>query len=55
MKPWSAEGSYFNFTEGPCDVDAILPAETCDRLREVKRKWDPQGRIVANHLISLEA
>jgi FAD binding domain-containing protein len=55
MKPWSAEGSYFNFTEGPCDVDAILPADACDKLREVKRKWDPENRIVANHAVSLEA
>ena len=39
----------------PCDVDAILPAEVCDRLREVKRRWDPDGRIVANHVVSLEA
>jgi FAD binding domain len=54
MKPHAAEGGYFNFTEAPCDVDAILPAEVCDRLRDVKRKWDPESRIVANHVISLE-
>jgi hypothetical protein len=54
MKPWSADGAYFNFTEAPCDVDAILPVEVCDRLREVKRRWDPESRIVANHLVSLE-
>ncbi|HKH41874.1 MAG TPA: FAD-binding oxidoreductase, partial [Solirubrobacterales bacterium] len=28
MKPWAAEGGYFNYAERPCDVDAILPAET---------------------------
>jgi len=53
MKPWGTEGSHFNFTEGPCDVDAILPVEVCERLREVKRKWDPESRIVANHSVSL--
>ena len=53
MKPWSAEGSYFNFTEAPCDVDAILPADVCARLGEVKRKWDPEGRVLANHAVSL--
>jgi hypothetical protein len=42
-----------DFTEGPCDVDAILPADVCARLAEVKRKWDPQSRIVANHAVSL--
>lgn len=54
MKPYAAEGGYFNFAEAPCDVDAILPVDVCDRLREVKRKWDPESRIVANHLVSLE-
>ncbi len=53
MEPWSAEGSYFNFTEAPCDVDAILPPDVCARLAEVKRKWDPDDRIVANHTVSL--
>jgi hypothetical protein len=53
MSPWAAEGGYYNFTEGPCDVDAILPPDVCERLGEVKRKWDPDGRIVANHAVSL--
>jgi hypothetical protein len=53
MRPWRADGSYYNFVEGPCDVDAILPPDVCTRLREVKSKWDPDGRIVANHAVSL--
>jgi hypothetical protein len=53
MSPWRALGRYYNFTEGPCDVDAILPPEVCVRLAEVKRKWDPEGRIVANHAVSV--
>ncbi len=53
MSPWTADGSYFNFTERPCDVDAILPAEVCSRLAEVKRHYDPDDRIVANHAVSL--
>jgi hypothetical protein len=36
-------------------VDAILPPETCDRLAEVKRRWDPEGMIRANHALSLAA
>jgi hypothetical protein len=55
MAPWIADGGYFNFAERPCDADAILPAETCARLAEVKRKWDPDGTIVANHAVSLDA
>ena len=53
MEPWAAEGSYFNFAERPCDVDAILPPDVCARLADVKRKWDPDDRIVANHTVSL--
>ena len=53
MKPWAPDGAYFNFTEAPCDVDAILPADVCDRLKQVKRDWDPEGRVVANHAVSL--
>jgi FAD binding domain-containing protein len=55
MAPWLADGGYFNFAERPCDADAILPAETCARLAEVKRQWDPEGTIVANHAVSLDA
>ncbi len=55
MAPWLADGGYFNFAERPCDTDAILPAETCARLAEVKRQWDPEGTIVANHAVSLDA
>jgi hypothetical protein len=53
MAPWAADGGYYNFVEGPCDVDAILPPDVCARLGEAKRKWDPDGRIVANHAVSL--
>ncbi|HWM53907.1 MAG TPA: FAD-binding oxidoreductase [Solirubrobacterales bacterium] len=54
MGPWAAEGGYFNFAERPCDADAILPAETCARLVEIKRRYDPENRIVANHAVSLD-
>jgi hypothetical protein len=53
VKPWAAEGGYFNYAERSCDVDAILPAATCDRLAHVKRSWDPDNRIVANHQLAL--
>ena len=54
MTPWAASGSYYNFTERACDVDAILPPDVCSRLAEVKRRYDPEGRIVANHGVALE-
>ena len=54
MAPWAADGGYFNFAERPCDADAILPPEICARLAEVKRRWDPDGRIIGNHAVSLD-
>lgn len=54
MEPWAADGGYFNFADRPCDTDAILPPDVCTRLAEVKRKWDPDGRIVGNHAVSLD-
>jgi hypothetical protein len=53
MRPWAARGGYYNFIEGSCDVDEILPPDVCERLAEVKRQWDPEGRVVANHSVSL--
>jgi hypothetical protein len=53
MNPWSAERGYLNYAERPCDVDALLPADTCERLARVKRSWDPDGVIVANHSVAL--
>ncbi|HEV7616201.1 MAG TPA: FAD-binding oxidoreductase [Solirubrobacterales bacterium] len=54
MAPFAAAGGYFNFADSPCDVDSILPAETCSRLAAVKREWDPEGTIVANHAVALD-
>jgi FAD/FMN-containing dehydrogenase len=55
MEPWTADGGLFNFVERSADVDEILPADTVARLAEVKRRWDPDGRIRANHEVSLAA
>jgi FAD/FMN-containing dehydrogenase len=53
MAPWGADGAYFNFSDRPKHIDHILPADVCERLREVKAKWDPDNRIVANHALEL--
>jgi hypothetical protein len=53
MKPWSAEGGYYNYAERPCGVESILPAATCERLSHVKRSWDPDDLIMANHSVAL--
>jgi hypothetical protein len=52
MSPWAADNLYFNFIERPDAVDAILPPDVCERLAEVKRRWDPEERIVANHAVA---
>jgi FAD/FMN-containing dehydrogenase len=53
LKPWAAPGGYFNYAERPCEVDAILPNEICERLALVKRSWDPDSLILANHSVAL--
>jgi len=50
MGPWSV-GAYFNFKDRPTEVESILPVEVCERLAAVKRRWDPDDRIVANHAL----
>jgi hypothetical protein len=54
MALWAADGGYFNFAERACDADAILPPDVCSRLADVKRKWDPDGRIIGSHAVSLD-
>ena len=53
MSPWTAEGGYFNFAERTCEIDAILPAQTHERLLQVKQRWDPDGLIRANHELAV--
>jgi FAD/FMN-containing dehydrogenase len=53
LKPWATDGGYFNYAERPCDVDKILPADICERLSHVKRSWDPDDLIRANHSLAL--
>jgi hypothetical protein len=53
MAPWKADGGYFNFAERSCGIDAILPADTHEKLLEVKRRWDPDGIISANHELTV--
>jgi FAD binding domain len=53
MEPWAASGGFLNMAERPAPLEEILPPDTCARLADVKRSWDPGGRIQANHEISL--
>jgi hypothetical protein len=40
-------------SDRPTPLEEILSADVCARLAEVKRRWDPEGVIRANHEISL--
>jgi len=53
MTPWRADGGYFNFAERSCAIDAILPADTHEKLLAVKRRWDPDGIVSANHELTV--
>ena len=53
LSPWAGKGDYFNFAERPSDLEAIFDSAVCDRLAAVKRQWDPDGVIRANHMPSL--
>jgi FAD/FMN-containing dehydrogenase len=53
LEPWSTESGYFNFADRPRGIEKIFAAETLDRLRDVKRRYDPDGVISGNHNISL--
>jgi FAD/FMN-containing dehydrogenase len=53
LEPWSTGSCYFNFADRPTDLEAIFAPETLERLRDVKRRYDPDGLISGNHNISL--
>jgi FAD/FMN-containing dehydrogenase len=55
LSPWAGEGAYLNFAERPSDIEAIFGSAVCDRLAAVKRRWDPDGIIRANHVLSLSS
>ena len=52
LEPWSTRSRYFNFADRPTDLEALFAPETLERLREVKRRYDPDGLISGNHNIS---
>jgi len=50
LAPYDA-GLYANFTEHRASADSFFGAKTADRLRAVKRAWDPDGLFQANYAI----
>jgi hypothetical protein len=53
MSPWAGEGQYFDLADRPSDIEAIFGTAVSERLAAVKRQWDPDDIIRANHVLSL--
>jgi hypothetical protein len=49
LGPWDSGMRYLNFAESAMDARKIFPAESYDRLREVKAAYDPTDMFQANH------
>ncbi|MET0925895.1 MAG: FAD-binding oxidoreductase [Solirubrobacterales bacterium] len=49
LAPWKADGEYLNFIERGADTEEIFDSATAERLARVKRDFDPDGLIRANH------
>jgi hypothetical protein len=52
LAPWDAGRTFLNFTERPVDTDELFPPETARRLRELKRRVDPQAVIRTSHPVA---
>jgi FAD/FMN-containing dehydrogenase len=53
LEPWSTNTSYFNFADRPTALEQIFAPNTLERLRDVKRRYDPDGLISGNHNVSV--
>jgi FAD/FMN-containing dehydrogenase len=51
LRQWDSGVRLANFVDVPMDVSECYPAETFDRLQEVKRRYDPDDLFRANHPI----
>jgi FAD/FMN-containing dehydrogenase len=51
LTAWDSGRAYLNFAEQETDLGSAFPAETLDRLRAVKLRYDPADVFRANHRI----
>jgi FAD/FMN-containing dehydrogenase len=51
LEPYDA-GRYFNFVEESFDITQIFTPQVLDRLREVKRRYDPENLFKSNHPVT---
>ena len=55
MDRWLARGVFLNFADRPAAFEDLFAAEVGSRLSEVKRDWDPDDVIRANHAVPAAA
>ncbi len=53
LEPWSTDSVYFNFAERPTGSEALFGPDTLARLRDVKRRYDPDDLVAGNHPIAI--
>ncbi len=51
LEPWRAPSSYINFIERETDLEKVYPPTSLQRLRELKRWYDPNDIVRSNHPI----
>ena len=51
LAAWDSGFRYLNFAESPMDVERVYPPESYRRLCDLKARYDPDHRFLANHPI----
>jgi FAD/FMN-containing dehydrogenase len=49
LAPWHASYSFYNNTDTPAPVQALLPPDTYQRLQQIKTSHDPDDAIISAH------
>jgi len=52
LTPWASPRNYLNFSERDADPSTFYTPDAYRRLREARRRVDPEGRFLANHQIA---
>ena len=51
LGPWRARYDFYNMADTPARAQALLPAESYQRLRQIKTSHDPDNAIISAHPI----